>query len=103
MINKNKEEIEKIKKEMNHMFDSGIDYKYVRQLVIQLDERIKTSILWCKDEIELIESVIDGIVLDDNIEIDINEINLKLKISLKNKISQLQTHLKWLKEQEQTK
>jgi hypothetical protein len=95
MINKNKEEIEKIKDLIKSFKEGNIDTYALRK---ELKATIKTSIQWCEDEIELIENVIDGIILDDNIELDINEIHLKLKRNLKNKLSQLQIHLTWLKE-----
>ena len=90
MINKNKEEILNKINEMDHMFDSGIDYKYGRQLEIQLEAIIKTSILWCKDEIKFCNEILSQ---------NPNAVNDE---DAKYKRKQLQTHLKWLKEQEQT-
>jgi hypothetical protein len=87
MINQNKEEIEKMMRECRMPFDKN------KHIQTALQERIKTSILWCEDEIEYLEELCSYAEDEDNMQL-INTIEPKLE--------QLQIHLKWLKEQEQT-
>jgi len=56
---------------------------------------IKTSILWCEDEIEFLNSIFPG----GKYEVE-DKLFLKCINRVESKIYQLQTHLTWLKEQE---
>lgn len=84
-LNKNKEEIEKILKEIKE--NSHWETERER-LESAYQERIKTSILWGEDEIEFLENY--------------REINSDIlsPITFQSRIKQLQTHLNWLNEQE---
>ena len=98
MINKNKEEIEKIKKGCNKYYATngqGIKYYCGKKINILCpvckkikQERIKTSIPWCEDEIE------------DWKWISLTANELRIKNYGTKKLQQLQTHLTYLKEQE---
>jgi len=101
ITNKNKEEIEKgyEKEEIDKIYceDRMSIYsqlwlcptcKRIRQ------ERIKTSIQWCEDEIEFLER------LDKHL---IDEYPRSYASWIYNRLQQLQTHLIWLKEQEISK
>jgi len=121
ITNKNKEEIEKILKEIEENFQRRLkDYaqyekegtlgvynrseeelrKWIKEefsetiwypiLKNKLQERIKTSIQWCKDEIEFLECFELGSGSKAGLEI------MKRKIQFRN-------HLTWLKEQERSK
>jgi len=102
-MNKNKEEIEKILKGCGEEFllkttDNDVSCicgnYYMSSIKLcptcerAKQERIKTSILWCEDEIEFLNRKKGKWVLD---------------YDESNRIKQLQTHLKWLKEQENLK
>lgn len=106
MINKNEEEIEKILKDLEKVSGEWLE-DLEDEIKTKLQERIKTSILWCEDEIEFIENHVyydnepcrfdhHGYCQDHHTCGDdkcSNEIIL-------NRLQQLQSHLNWLKEQE---
>ena len=113
MLNKNKKEIERIEIEIEKRkthIESEIKWSKMKRYPIQKvedfdiklmklisnhTERIKTSILWCEDEIEFLNSIFPG----GKYEVE-DKLFLKCINRVESKIYQLQTHLTWLKEQE---
>ena len=102
-LNKNKEEIEKILKEIERLeenpTDDYIDYSHLDIERKGFKERIETSIEWCEDWIEKCEAKILFLVSSPSKEINGYSGNQILKVIRQEK-GQLQTHLTWLKEQE---
>lgn len=99
MINKNKEEIEKIEKEIKSVPKQGERIYFGN--IERRKERIKTSILWC----EAIEDKLDKLNGEKGnlcLYCDAKEYDGKIGIIHKDNclILQLRTHLNWLKEQE---
>ena len=106
MINKNKEEIEKILKKIEKrakfltFHNKSIQRQMrmcdfeLRDLMLQLQERIKTSIEWCEDEIEFLENLTMPLI---NNSMD-SKINQRFYKEFEEKKEQLQSHLKWLKQ-----
>lgn len=100
MINKNKEEIEKNFKEIKDLYydskgcifnDKDInEWKSPNYLILKdrLQERIKTSILWCEDEIEFLEER----------KKEYGDEKVFMFSDFGERLQQLKTHLKWLKE-----
>jgi hypothetical protein len=93
-LNKNKEEIEKMQKGCGYLVsyskssECGKNGWICDECYIPLQERIKTSILWCEDEIEFINIIFKKISFLDETSL------------MDKKREKLQTHLTWLKEQE---
>lgn len=84
MITKNKETIEKLQKKVDRAKECNCS-SYPFEL--ELEATIKTSIEWCEDEISFLENDIDG--LNSSLTDE----------AVKDKLNQLKSHLKWLKEQ----
>lgn len=102
MINKNKEEIEKIEKGCGvRRFKKGDgetigecgENSYLCFICNRIKEKvIKTSTEWCKDEIELISSQYCQCGCCENV--------IPNNPKFDKKLEQLKTHLTWLKEKE---
>ena len=87
----NKQEIEKLMKEMNEDKDYSFDlHKAV------LEERIKTSILFCEDEIEFLEWCLESLGHD----IDSELLN-PTAFHINKRKEELTAHLEWLKQKQQ--
>lgn len=104
MINKNKEEIEKIEKGCKSIEWGCLPERLCPYCQRAKQERIKTSILWCEDEIEFLEQIdlrdCDSIeVIDERYSNERSDVDETwLDEYLRKRLEQLQSHLKWLKE-----
>lgn len=106
-INKNKEEIEKIRcKEYCYcgQYDDSTQELHLCSSCQRVrQERIKTSILWCEDEIEhLIESIeqVISFVKLNTPNIEDKYISVNCLSNMTRRHNNLEAHLTWLKEQE---
>jgi len=114
MTNKNKQEIEKIEKEVEQ---KRIDRLKLREFgkegqtldrynLEKLDEEIlkatlKTSIAWCEDEIEKLTPYVDFMDVSNEDSENTGEIKCKLIAEGYEYLEQLKSHLKWLKEKQE--
>lgn len=99
-INKNKEEIEKIDEEIVDCQKPIQECIFCQIADGKKQERIKTSILWCEDEIERWTPYLNFMDISIKDEPKTFKIKMKLIQDGYNYLEQLQTHLTWLKEQE---
>jgi len=91
MINKNKETIEKIEKEIEECFKDETNNPETNELYLnlltELKATIKTSIEWCEDEIEFLKSEFFGYpTLEERF----------IRIKIRERLENLKSHLKWL-------
>ena len=116
MINKNKETIEKMEEEIDKLTYHknhetcpecnlcGTCEILLKPLKTQLKATIKTSIEWCEDEIEFLNSKENGLLKfilwhNQRSLLPYDWFDYEHPRILK-RLEQLTTHLKWLKEQE---
>ena len=108
MINKNKEEIERIKKGCGNKWNDEDgdysecgeeDYELCPSCKSKLQERIKTSIEWCEDEIEFLLNLDEKMTNFENKGFCDNEDEFDSILGIiGTKINDFEDHLKWLKE-----
>ena len=110
MIDKNKEEIGKIDKEIEKLKpcvdfygqtptltkDNTEEFIKYCELKKARQERIKTSIQWCEDEIEFLKDKFIILNTSENDELDAGIV----RDEIEERLQQLQNHLTYQKEQE---